>query len=648
MLEERRMEMSLLMTIDNGGTFTDACVISKDKIVSRKSLTTPHDLTKCFVEVIKEVSKELYGKEDIRTLLTEIDYLRYSTTAGTNAVVQRRGPRMGLLMRTGADVFALPNDADEEEMFDILVGNRVAFIDQKEDAIELSTKIVEAMNQLLAQGANRIILSLSEPNLAEDEKKIKNIILRKYPRHLLGAVPVLISHELTDDLDPERRTWAALINSFLHTGMERFLFNAENVLREHRTKNPMLIFNNDGNSTRIAKTTAIKSYGSGPRGGMEGTKALAKHYNISNVLTLDIGGTTSDIGLVKNGEIKEEKYGRIESISTSFPLSDLVSIGVGGSSVFKVIDGKIQVGPESVGAAPGPACFARGGEEATITDAYLLMGILDSKSYFGGSMQLDEARAKAAIEEKIARPLNISLEEALIAMERAYDQKIAEGLSIYQQQVDDGKLLAFGGAGPMSACGVAESANIHEIIIPRLAAIFSAFGISFSDIAHEYKANTAPTKEAVQQKVEELLVRAKRDMFAEGFELAECKTTIVVHFTRGGVEESVVLDDNNRNVDLANAEGVYVYLKVVKEIDHYTLREAQTLQTVEPTAIGNQSILNRSQQWTDVPVYRFEEMQPGTKSVGPALIQDEYFTCHVLEGWTFEVNENKDIFLKKQ
>ncbi|MER1985329.1 MAG: hydantoinase/oxoprolinase family protein [Solibacillus sp.] len=639
--------MGLLMTIDNGGTFTDACVIAHDRIVSRKALTTPHDLTKCFVDVIKEVSKELYGKEDMRKLLTEIEYLRYSTTAGTNAIVQKRGPRLGLLLRAGADPFMLQDNAEQKEMFDILVGDRVSFLETNEDDRELDAKVVEAVNQLLALGANRIVLSLNNPNLVEDEKKIKQILLRKYPRHLLGAVPILISHELTDDTDDARRTWGALINSFLHTGMERFLFNAENVLREHRMKNPMLIFQNDGNSARIAKTTAIKSYGSGPRGGMEGTKALAKHYNIEHMLTLDVGGTTSDIGLVKNGEITEEKYGRVESIPTSFSQSDLTSIGAGGSSIMKVVDGQIQVGPESVGAAPGPACFARGGVEATITDAYLLMGILDSNSYFGGSMKLDEARAKSAIEEKIAKPLDVSLEEALVLMEKAYEQKIADGLKDYQQQVDDVTLLAFGGAGPMSACGIAEAATIQKIVIPRLAAVFSAFGISFSDIAHEYQVNlTDATTDMVKEKAEQLLLRAKRDMFAEGFDLSQCQIRTSVQLTRGGQEETILLD-NSGHINLEESENVSVHLKVVKEIEHVALEKATALKAISPNAIGTKTILDRNKQWADVPVYHFEQMTPGTQGVGPAIIQDEYFTCRVLDGWAYEVNDNQDIFLTK-
>ena len=642
--------MGLLMTIDNGGTFTDACLIDQERIVRAKTLTTPYDLTRCFIEVIKVASKELYGGENIQRLLAELDYLRYSTTAGTNAIVQKKGPRLGLILREGTNPSFLQESNDEKEMFSAMVDDRVAGIDSEGEGYELETGVVDVMNQLLAKGANRIVISLSGPNLAEDETKIKKIILRKYPRHLLGAVPVLFSHELADDLNDGRRTWAALINSFLHSGMERFLYNAENVLREYRTKNPLLIFHNDGNSARLAKTTAIKTYGSGPRGGMEGTKALAQHYNIPALLTLDIGGTTSDIGLVKAGEIKEDQYGKIEEISTSFSLSDLISVGAGGSSIFKVENGRIVVGPESAGAAPGPACFGRGGQEPTITDAYLLMGVLDASSYFRGSMALDLSRAKTAIEERIARPLGISLDEALLSMEKAYEEKIANALGIYQQQADEVTLLAFGGAGPMSACGIAKAAGIKEIIVPRLAAVFSAFGISFSDIAHEYKATLQEWNIAsLQEKLDQLEERAKRDMFAEGFDISECTMHTNLTFIRNGEQQSVTFDNKEVvHLETEGAEDVRVHLRVVKPIAHFNLENKKKLKEQEPISVRQQSILHTGLQQINVPVYKFEDMKPGTCGIGPALIEDEYFTCRVLEGWKFKVNENKDIFISDE
>jgi N-methylhydantoinase A len=642
--------MSVLMTIDNGGTFTDACLIKGDKIVRAKTLTTPYDLTKCFIDVINRISEELYGEPNIRKLLQETEYLRYSTTAGTNAIVQKRGPRIGLIVRKGTDTSFLTDSKEKQDMFKSMVDGRIVEIDPDKVKESLEAEIVEAVNTLLAQGVNRLAISFTGETLAEDEIKVKNIILRKYPRHLLGAIPMIFSHEVAEDKNDSQRTWTALINSFLHMEMERFLYNSENFLRDHRMKNPLLIFHNDGNSARVAKTTAIKTYGSGPRGGMEGTRAIAQQYKLPALLTLDIGGTTSDIGLVKEENIKVDRYGHIEGIPTSFSLSDLISIGAGGSSVFSVKDNKLKVGPESVGAVPGPACFGRGGQEATVTDAYFLMGVLDSRSYFRGSMTLDQERAKRAVIDKVARPLGIGLENALVEMEKQYCKKIADGLATYQKQVEDVTLLAFGGAGPMSACGVAEAAGIQSIIVPRLAAVFSAFGIGFSDIAHEYQTYLSETSERViNEKIKELEEKAERDMFAEGFNISECRQISYISYFSEDEEKIVPLTTIHEAIKEVNGQAdIRLHLKVEKPIVHFKFEENQSSEIKELSPIRTQQIINENIEWEDVPVYSFDEISPGTKGVGPALIEDEYFTCRVLEGWEFEVNNFKDIFLSKK
>ena len=152
--------------------------------------------------------------------------------------------------------------------------------------------------------------------------------------------------------------------------MERFLYNAEHKLRQFKTRNPLLIFRNDGYSARVAKTVAVKTYSSGPRGGMEGAKAFAAHYGLKRLLTMDIGGTTTDIGLIDDGSVRSHRRGMIQGVPISFPLCDVVSAGVGGSSIIKVDGGRIRVGPESVGSAPGPVVVcgeSAGGNLAAVT-----------------------------------------------------------------------------------------------------------------------------------------------------------------------------------------------------------------------------------------------------------------------------------------
>ena len=299
------------------------------------------------------MSREIYGQEDIVGLLSSTDHIRYSTTQGTNALVERKGPRLGLLTSGNLDAEALRSPADHGALFDALVGERIARVAVDQPPNALAAELTQAVNRLASAGANRIIVAHGGSDCAEVEKRLKSVLLRKFPQHLLGAVPILYTHEVVEDEDDVRRTWTALFNAFLHPAMERFLYNAEHKLRQNKAQSPLLIFRNDGNSARVAKTIALKTYSSGPRGGMEGSRAMAQHYGYRHLVRMDVGGTTTDIGEVRDGQVRTDARGRVEGVAISFPLSDVHSVGVGGSSIFKVVDGHIRVGPQSVGSAPG-------------------------------------------------------------------------------------------------------------------------------------------------------------------------------------------------------------------------------------------------------------------------------------------------------
>ncbi|MBL6749850.1 MAG: hydantoinase/oxoprolinase family protein [Nevskia sp.] len=647
--------MAMLISIDNGGTLTDACVIYGAKVFHAKSLTTPHDLTKCFVEVLREVSKRIYGEPKLHALFDEVDYIRYSTTQGTNAVVQRKGPRLGVILRKGQSAESLVRNEHEKELFAALIGDRVATLDPAASDAELESQVIGVVNELMSRGANRLIVSLGGSSLVDDEMRVKRLTLLRYPRHLLGAVPILYSHQLSDDGDDARRTWSGVLNAFLHPAMERFLYSAENVMREHRARNPLLIFCNDGTSSRVAKTVALKTWGSGPRGGMEGAKALAQHYARKTVLTMDIGGTTTDVGLVSRGEVAERRWGALEDVQVSFPLCEVDSLGVGGGSIFRVRDGAIQVGPDSVGGAPGPACFGYGGREATITDAYLLLGLFDPDSYFGGSLKLDTERARTAVTENVAKPLGVDLDTALVRMQQAYVAKIAEAMAALTAKPGEATLLAFGGAGPMTACAIAEALGIGEVIVPRMAAVFSAFGIGFSDIAHSYDGALGKAGAAgLEQLVERFTNAARRDMYAEGFDLSECTVEKSISFDRNGEHATRRLNGGGLPAEVpANASDVRLQLRATKPIPHFTLRPADT-------AAGAQAKASRSRTLrvaggkggalaeAALPLYKHEELSAGNWAAGPAIVEEEYFTCLVPEGWRFLVNENHDLVLNKQ
>lgn len=641
--------MTRLINIDNGGTLTDVCVVDGGEVRYTKTLTTPFDLSRCLFDGLAKASSLVYGGPRVGALLQATDYIRYSTTQGTNALVQRKGPRLGLLSTDPTLVEALAATAAEEELLAALVGGRHAVVDVTADDDALAGELVARFNTLTAGGASRVVVSIGGADGAAQERRVKRLLLRLYPRHLLGAIPLLFPWELVADRDDVRRTWSGLLNAFLHPAMERFLFNTEQRLRDHRTRHPLLIFRNDGGSSRVAKCAAIKTYSSGPRGGLEGTRALARAYGFRHVLMADVGGTTTDVGVVTDGAVEVHARGRVEQVPTSFELAAITSHGVGGSSVIRVRNGQLAVGPDSVGAAPGPACFGLGGADATITDVYLLMGVLDPGTYLDGTLTLDAEASRRVVTATVAQPLGVALDEALALMEEAYLGTVAGALR-GARPAPDTVVAAFGGAGPMSMCGAARAAGVTRVIVPRTAAVFSAFGIGYSDISQRYE-QPLPATAAVTAVAGELRGRAARDMYAEGVDLGDCVQAWRLRLEGDGTASTV---------DLPEPEGAAGYLKngyrpdgelasleltVVAPLPHVAAAEVGEVAESPAVVAGTRAVRGRDGTAAELPLVALVAQPPGATVEGPAVIEGPFFTMRLPAGWRAQTTAAGDLLL---
>lgn len=633
--------MDTLINIDNGGTLTDICVWDGTGFTFTKTLTTPHDLSECLFAGVEKASAALYGTADIERLLHATQHIRYSTTQGTNALVERRGPMIGILTTMPDLEAAMQTTEAERDLFEGLVGNRVLVIDMDADEETIDFEVVQKVNRLATLGAARVVVAGGDP---EQERRLRAVLLRKFPRHLLGSIPLIYSWDLAGDRNAPRRAWSCVINSFLHPTMERFLYGAERRLKSYRVVNPLLVYRNDGASSRVAKSVALKTYSSGPRGGLEGTAALAGTYGFEHTLMIDVGGTTTDVGVVAGDRVDVDERGTIRGVPISYPMCNVHSKGVGGSSVIAVEDGRITVGPQSVGAAPGPACFGFGGRQATITDVNLLLGVLDPDTYLDGTFRLDPERSRTVITETVARPLGISLEEALVRMEQAYFEALSSAFAHLVQP--DTTLAAFGGAGPMSATGAARPAGVKRVVIPRTAAVFSALGISFSDIGKTYEAGVPePTTAATRRTYDELLGRAERDMFQEGYALGECRTDwrVVVEEEDGTAVSSAVyrpgdaVEQPQRRVSLQ--------LTITAPLPHPEMTPDREVGTRPAPSVGSRSVRSAADRVDEVPVHVLDELSPGDAGAGPAIVEGPFFTARILPGWTFRVTSSGDLLL---
>ena len=629
--------MSTLICVDNGGTLTDAIAVRDGRFYRAKAITTPHDLSQCFVESISALSREIFGETALERLLEDTELIRYSTTQGTNALVQGRdkGPRLGLLLPAGVDAGAMMSTPKESELFASLVGDRVDSVAADVD----DSMVIASVNALLRKGCNRIVLALDGEGHVERELGFRRVFLRCFPRHFLGAVPLLLAHQLTDDDNLGRRAWTALLNAFLHPTMEHFLYHAEGELRSHGMTRPLLVFRNDGNASRVAKTVALKTYSSGPRGGIEGARAYARAYDVSRIVSFDVGGTTTDIGTVSADDIDEMAHGPVEGVLTAFPVCDVLSAGIGGSSVLGWANGKFKVGPESVGAVPGPACFGRGGKRPTMTDIYLLSGWFDPKTYFGGRLPIDATLSAQAVQEHVAAPAGLASAAALLALDDAYHQAMADAVVGHAPVERDTLLMAIGGAGPMSACKVAELTGVDRVIVPHAAAVFCAYGIGFSDVRYTHEAAIEGDPQAT---LDALAQRVGRDVFAEGFALEGCELTRTL-LEPGEIDQ--ILQEGQWPQTIA--AGARLRLEIRRPLQSFPVAAISAQKAHAAISTQTRNCLLSDGTRRDLPLYGQQELQPGATGVGPALLEDAYTTVRVLPGWRFEITANRDVMLHR-
>jgi N-methylhydantoinase A len=535
-----------MVTIDNGSTFTDGCLIADGKLATVKVLTTPYDLMRCFVDVFRGLAREV-GLSSEAELLRRVEEVRYSTTSGTNALLVRKGVRVGVVVGPDTtDLYGLRRV--NAALVDALVADRVApFSVGETDGVDVETRILRAIRQLLARGAQWIVVSLPEPWGADGEREFKRNHMKLLPGHLLGSVPVVYSREVCRDPDDGRRTATAILNGFLHREMARFLYHAEGWIRERHVAQPLRIMRNDGACGRVAKTTAVKTLDSGPMGGLAGAAALAALAGETKLVTLDVGGTSADIGLVEDDRPVVDLFGSVHGLPLSFSFPQLRTAALGGGSKVRVEDGKIRIGPESAGALPGPACFARGGNDPTLTDAALVAGYLDGARFAAGAIALRRDLAERAIVERIATPLRLPGAEAGAAaiIEAFADRLAAEiGFVVGKRgwKAAETALVVFGGSGPLLACLVAERLGLERVIVPPAASSFSALGVVFTELAHQYRAllGGPVTPDLWRATVRGLRDRTARDMFGEGMSEASCRAEIEVRDEAGSRGHALV------------------------------------------------------------------------------------------------------------
>ena len=678
--------MNFTIDIDTGGSFTDGFLTAGDKVEQIKVETTPHDLTVCFLNCITEGANKL--GISVEELLSKTAVIRYSTTIGTNCLLQKIGPKLGLIVTEGfTDTLYMPNDDSNAIEASGIMGTivlpnmRIGIKEKVDDSGEIGQSLDEeevrkVVEFLLDSGARSIVISLRNSALnPHHEQNVKDIIDSEYPRHYLGSVPVLTACAITAHSDNYIRTNSAILNAYIHRDMVRYLYRADELLRQHGYRKPLLVTHSSGGVARVAKTTALNTYNSGPVAGLIGCSKVANElYGIQNFISVDVGGTSVDIGVGAGGEVTPEQKPTIEGFKIGLPMVTLGTAAGGGGSIARIApdSGSIQVGPDSAGALPGPVSYDLGGLEPTITDADLVLGYLDPDYFLGGKKMLVKDKSVAAINSLIASGLGVSVEEAAWRIVQTSEEDVAQQIRATIEkrglQPDTLTLFAFGGGGGTRCRGYASRLGITKVIVFAFNAVASAFGASTMDILHTYESSahitlksssgTYPAAEwrSFNEAIEEMVNSAQRDMRGEGFAPESLSFTLELGIlgTNGlqWIESPLIhleQEDQARKMaeNYASQSGTDSGEMVIERISlkaecvtpHYQLPEFSE-QGIDPKKAQKGA---REVYWganrVKTNIYERALLQCGNKIEGPAIIEAPDTTYVIPSGWNYTVDK---------
>lgn len=494
--------------IDIGGTFTDTVVIDEaGRVKMYKAPTTPEDRS---IGVLDALALAAQDQElPVEDFLEQTAYFGHGTTAATNALIEYKGAKTGLITTRGfRDAVLIQRSMggwsgspelithySERSLPTPIVPRPL--IREVSERVDYKGKVIVPLNEdevrrtlrrLRDEGVEAIGVSLlwSFLNPAH-ERAIKRIAAEETPELFVS-----LSSELVPVLGEYERTATTVINAYLSPVIASYVGNLESKLQQMGLRERLTIMDSSGGVMPAAESSsrAVGLLSSGPAGGVLASVQLGKSLGYENIITTDMGGTSFDVSVIANGEPSMAKISTVGKYHVAQPMIDITAIGSGGGSIARVLAGFLTVGPESAGAEPGPVCYDRGGTEPTITDADVVLGIIDPDFFLGGRMKLNRKKAEGAIREKIAEPLGITVEQAAAGIRQIADFQLADLLRnvTVGQGYDprDFVIFAYGGAGPTHCYAYGRESNARAVVVPHTATVHSAFGAVTSDLHQSF------------------------------------------------------------------------------------------------------------------------------------------------------------------
>jgi N-methylhydantoinase A len=488
--------MSWRIGVDTGGTFTDVVAVdeSTGQRQVRKTSSTPDDPSRAFSTGIQELL------QDIGVAQSEVAFISHGTTVATNAILESKYARMGLVVTEGyREMLEVARQTVPGDFGDITwwlkparvvplelvreVGGRLLYTGEERTPLD-EERVREIAREYRTIGIDAVAVSfIHSYRNPEHEQRARDLILEEHPDCFVS-----ISSDVIREYREYERTLSTCLNTGLMPLVSRYVAGLEDRLAEDGVDARLYVMKSSGGIVRAREMAPqpISAVLSGPAAGVVTAAYYGEAAGHPNLITIDIGGTSTDICLIDQGTPHMLTEGRIDVFDIKTPMIDMHTVGAGGGSIAWLAAGRsLRVGPQSAGAVPGPVCYGRGGTQPALTDAHIVLGRV-SPYLLGGEITLDAEAARAAIEEHVANPLGMTVDEAAIGIVDLATTNVGQGINVVS--VKRGRdprgyaLMAFGGAGGLNACLVAESLGIRTVIVPPSPGVTSAEGLLSTDI----------------------------------------------------------------------------------------------------------------------------------------------------------------------
>jgi N-methylhydantoinase A len=677
------------VTVDTGGTFSDFVYLNEASgtVTIAKLASTPDDPSHAIIRGVEGLLAQGVAPADIA-------FFCHGTTVGTNALLEGKGARTGLLVTEGfRGIYPVGEQSRPygPAIFDVMFDKPEALVPQSRtgevrERVDFRGHVLRELDEAALRATVRALHAERVESIAvcllfsflhpTHEQRVREIIEQE-----MADCGVSLSCEVLPQIREYFRLSTTVINAYLQPILARYIAQLEARLAAARvtTRQTYIMQSNGGMATfSAAARRAVTTVLSGPAGGVTAGAYACRMTGMQNLITFDMGGTSCDVALIRGGEPSVASRGKIEGRDLAVPMMDINTVSAGGGTIARVDRfGTLQVGPDSAGAIPGPACYGRGGSEPTITDCNLLLGLLSADNFLGGRMRLDAAAARAAVETRVAAPLAMDAEAAAEGIVRIIDVKMAEAIKAIStmrgHDLRDFMLLAFGGAGPAHAARIARDLGMAGVIVPLYPGVYSAIGLMMSDVKHDYvQSKMDPIAALAPGDVDAMFARlaeqAVAELRADGFGEAQVglQRALDMRYAGQGYEITIPSDTTADLAELrttfdARHQAMFGHSAPDEpvEIVSYRVRGIGKVPPVEMprfaragTSLGDALRETRRVRFDGetiaCPVYQREKLDVGLRVAGPAVLDQLDCTTVICPGQVARVDEWKNLIVTEE